>query len=232
MKNRFFALTLLIFCFVAASSAQENRAKKLYEFKGIVKTPDSAVYAGIPLYFNRDGQENFVFTNINGEFSTRLAPGNYEVTVRKTLSDTFRAFVSIQENGLNPNNVEFIVKPKDEALFPAIVKLAKPPYPAAARAVRAWGEVVVEVKIDREGKVNSANAISGHPLLRAIAVTAAKSSVFETSSSDEPRESRLTYVFLFSEDEKSNVKRYTNPKRVEVFSVIELIVNTFDTKTS
>ncbi|HEV8591061.1 MAG TPA: energy transducer TonB [Pyrinomonadaceae bacterium] len=51
--------------------------------------------------------------------------------------------------------------------------LVKPQYPAAARAVRASGAVSVQVLIDVEGKVWSATAVSGHPLLRAASVFAA-----------------------------------------------------------
>jgi protein TonB len=56
--------------------------------------------------------------------------------------------------------------------------LVKPPYPAAARAVRAAGAVNVQVTIDENGNVISASAVSGHPLLRAAAVQAARSSKF------------------------------------------------------
>ena len=56
--------------------------------------------------------------------------------------------------------------------------LITPVYPAAARSIRAGGEVKVQVIIDENGRVTSANAISGHPLLRSSAETAAKSSKF------------------------------------------------------
>ena len=56
--------------------------------------------------------------------------------------------------------------------------LVKPPYPAAARAVRASGAVNVQVTIDENGNVISASAVSGHPLLRAAATSAARSSKF------------------------------------------------------
>lgn len=62
--------------------------------------------------------------------------------------------------------------------------LAKPPYPAAARAVRASGAVNVQVTIDETGKVISAFAISGHPLLRSAAVEAAKASTFSPTLLD------------------------------------------------
>jgi TonB family protein len=52
--------------------------------------------------------------------------------------------------------------------------LPKPPYPPAARAVKASGSVVVQVLIDEKGNVVTANAVSGHPMLRAAAVSAAR----------------------------------------------------------
>ena len=58
------------------------------------------------------------------------------------------------------------------------VNLVKPAYPAAARAVRAAGAVNVQVTIDEQGNVISAQAVSGHPLLRAAAVQAAQTSTF------------------------------------------------------
>lgn len=56
--------------------------------------------------------------------------------------------------------------------------LPKPEYPAAARAVRAGGTVVVHVIVDENGDVTAAAAVSGHPLLRAAAVEAAKAAKF------------------------------------------------------
>ncbi len=58
------------------------------------------------------------------------------------------------------------------------INLVKPPYPAAARAVRAAGAVNVQVTIDEQGNVISAQAVSGHPLLRAASVQAARASTF------------------------------------------------------
>ena len=57
-------------------------------------------------------------------------------------------------------------------------KLVKPNYPAAAKAVRAAGAVNVQITIDETGSVVAASAVSGHPLLRAAAVEAARASKF------------------------------------------------------
>ena len=56
--------------------------------------------------------------------------------------------------------------------------LPKPAYPAAAKAVRASGAVSVQVLISESGSVISANAVSGHPLLRAAAEGAARGARF------------------------------------------------------
>lgn len=58
------------------------------------------------------------------------------------------------------------------------VSLPHPPYPAMAKAARAQGAVVVRVTVDETGDVVSAEAASGHPLLRAAAVQAARQAKF------------------------------------------------------
>ena len=42
-----------------------------------------------------------------------------------------------------------------------------------AKAAKAGGTVMVQVVVDEDGKVISANAVSGHPLLKQAAVQAA-----------------------------------------------------------
>ena len=67
------------------------------------------------------------------------------------------------------------------------ISLPKPSYPPIARAAHASGTVVVQVLIDENGNVVSAHAVSGHPLLQAAAVGAAKSARFSpTKLSGQP----------------------------------------------
>jgi TonB family protein len=54
-----------------------------------------------------------------------------------------------------------------------------PAYPPVAKAARASGTVTVEVTVDETGKVISAKAVSGHPLLQAAAVQAAYQARFK-----------------------------------------------------
>jgi len=64
------------------------------------------------------------------------------------------------------------------ALDKRATNLPKPPYPPVARAAKASGPVVVQVTVDENGKVTSAKAVSGHPLLRPAAEAAARQATF------------------------------------------------------
>jgi TonB family protein len=54
----------------------------------------------------------------------------------------------------------------------------QPAYPPEARAAKASGTVTVQILVDEEGNVIEAKAVSGHPLLRDAAETAARNSRF------------------------------------------------------
>ena len=67
------------------------------------------------------------------------------------------------------------------------ISLPKPQYPAIAKAAHAAGTVTVQVLIDENGSVVSAKAVSGHPLLQAVAVAAARQARFSpTKLSGQP----------------------------------------------
>ena len=65
------------------------------------------------------------------------------------------------------------VKQSDRILNSEAISLPKPPYPPIAKLTRTQGLVRVQVLIDETGKVISAKAISGNPLLTPDAVRAA-----------------------------------------------------------
>jgi TonB family protein len=56
------------------------------------------------------------------------------------------------------------------------LNLAVPTYPQLAKQVHATGQVMVEVAVDESGRVVSAKAVSGSPLLRSAAEAAARQS--------------------------------------------------------
>ncbi len=75
--------------------------------------------------------------------------------------------------------------------------LVTPSYPAAAKAVRASGAVNVQVTIDEAGNVISANATSGHPLLKVAAEQAARASKFSpTQLSGQPV--KVTGIIIYN----------------------------------
>lgn len=79
------------------------------------------------------------------------------------------------------------------------ISLPKPAYPAIARQAHASGTVVVQVVIDENGNVISAKAVSGHPLLQAVSVGAARQAKFSpTKLSGQPVKVTgvITYNFV------------------------------------
>jgi protein TonB len=79
------------------------------------------------------------------------------------------------------------------------ISLPKPSYPPIAKQAHASGTVVVQVTIDENGNVISANAVSGHPLLRGVAVSAARGARFSpTKLSGQPVKVTgvITYNFV------------------------------------
>jgi protein TonB len=79
------------------------------------------------------------------------------------------------------------------------ISLPKPSYPPIARQAHASGTVVVQVTIDENGSVISAHAVSGHPLLQAVAVAAARGARFSpTKLSGQPVKVTgvITYNFV------------------------------------
>lgn len=73
-----------------------------------------------------------------------------------------------------------------------------PPYPPLARAARVEGRVLIEVAVDETGTVHCARALSGHLLLRASAVAAARKWTFKpTASLGKPTRLIGTLAFHF-----------------------------------
>ena len=81
------------------------------------------------------------------------------------------------------------------------ISLPKPNYPAMAKQIRLQGQVNVQVLVDESGRVVSAKAISGHPLLTLEAQKAALQARFSpTRLGDQPVKVSgvITYNFVLS----------------------------------
>ena len=66
----------------------------------------------------------------------------------------------------------------DGVLNEKAISLPQPAFPPIARNANASGMVVVRVLVDEDGDVETARAVSGHPLLQASAVAAARLAKF------------------------------------------------------
>ena len=107
---------------------------------------------------------------------------------------------------LSPEKVEAETKTSTDSktisggvLNDKAISLPKPPYSPIARAAKASGTVVVQVTVDENGNVISARAVSGHPLLQAAAIAAARGAKFSpTRLSGQPVKvtGLITYNFV------------------------------------
>jgi TonB family protein len=97
---------------------------------------------------------------------------------------------------LTPSNAQTI---SGGVLNAKAISKPEPAYPAIAKAAHATGLVGVQVTVDEEGNVVFAQAVSGHPLLQAAAVAAARQAKFSpTKLSGKPVRVTgiLTYNFV------------------------------------
>ena len=227
LMGKLFTLLLIISATLISVQAQQPTKAQTFTLHGTIKDPKGAVIDGLRIV--KKGTVAFnVVTDINGEFKIDLDVGDHVLTIEPETLYDFRAFIRITEKGPNPDNVDFVVDPSrvccdfaSNPAFPDAVSLPKPAYPPAARAVRARGKVIVAVKIDRDGKIITAKAMNGHPLLRAAAEVAARSSLFKSSddATGGEREARITYDFItYDEKLRAGLSRYTNRLTVEIIA--------------
>lgn len=79
--------------------------------------------------------------------------------------------------------------------------LPPPQYSPIAKQAGASGTVTVQITIDEEGNVISAEAISGHPLLRAAAVSAAREAKFSpTKLAGQPVKVQGVLIYNFANE--------------------------------
>jgi TonB family protein len=100
-----------------------------------------------------------------------------------------------------------IIRKSGGVLQASATKRVEPVYPPLAKAARVSGAVVVEVTADEEGNVISARALSGHPLLKDAAVSAARNWAFSpTMLSGVPVKVIGTITFNFHVDYSKDIE--------------------------
>ncbi len=133
---------------------------------------------------------------LNARFAPTFLSG-VPVKVRGSITYNFMTGERVGED--DPSAV------KGGVLNGKALSLPIPGYPPAARAVKAEGAVNVMVKVNEAGEVIEAQAVSGHPLLRAAAVTAAREARFSPTSRDgQPVQIAGVLVYNFVAGEKDD----------------------------
>ena len=216
--SKIFQLLLLtsIFCvnFVFAQSETVP-----FRLKGTIVDQDLAVVPALSLFI-RNGDKVFgSSTDINGRFDIALSTGNYEIDSSEA---ELKLFLKISEFGPNPQNLNLTVNSSKLCLsesktysYPRIIKSFIPDIPAAAQAVRVSGRVSVQLHVSPDGRVTSAQAISGHPLLRGASERAAKQFEFEAVSTNDVRKVLISFDFT-EVGSIQDVKRFECPYRIIV----------------
>jgi TonB family protein len=93
-----------------------------------------------------------------------------------------------------------------------LTKLVPPVYPPLARQAQIAGDVMVRVLIRQDGSVESAEVVSGHPMLKQAALDSAQKSVYERRGCSDPVASYfLNYTFGFSD---RGCREFVNERRV------------------
>ncbi len=88
------------------------------------------------------------------------------------------------------------------------IRKVQPTYPPIAKAARAQGAVQVQVVISEKGNVIGAKAVSGHPLLKDVSVSAARQWKFKpTEFQDKPVKVQgiLTFNYTLTDDDDKPV---------------------------
>lgn len=130
------------------------------------------------------GQYNVELTRSNSKW--RIKHGLLRLTNGENIYIADKSEVDIEN--LNANTEPSPDEPEDSTssirtisggvLNGKAKSLPKPAYPPIAKQVGAHGTVIVQVLVDEKGNVVTAKAISGHPLLQASAVAAARAAKF------------------------------------------------------
>ncbi len=133
-------------------------------------------------------------TNTDGLLNiTALAPGRYEIVLRKEGHTEGRRTVQVVSGQSQLASIEMqpihggSVTVEGGIMNKKALSLPIPEYPAEARGTGAGGKVTLKVLVDKSGEVISAEAESGHSALHQAAVDAARRARFsQTIISGQP----------------------------------------------
>lgn len=96
---------------------------------------------------------------------------------------------------------------------PLATRQVEPAYPPIAKAAGVSGSVVVEVSVDKAGKILSARALSGHPLLKDSAVAAMY--LWEFAPTERATLSMVTFTFELPDDAQNSQDLATDLEKAQ-----------------
>jgi TonB family protein len=105
------------------------------------------------------------------------------VTTHVLVNAVDGSVVQTEKEGPKRENPNYMFERRREPIKGGVlngkaISLPVPEYPDVARQAKASGSVTVQITIDETGHVIEARAVSGHPLLQAASVAAAKQAIF------------------------------------------------------
>jgi TonB family protein len=131
--------------------------------------------------------------------ATQMTSGAMDIKMAPVNANTQLPIVQLDEPPPSPGPKPILKPISGGVLNGTALNLPTPNYPEAARRMRSAGTVVVEVVLDESGKVVSATATSGPPILRDAAVQAALKARFSpTKLSGQPVKVSGTINYKFA----------------------------------
>jgi TonB family protein len=146
-------------------------------------TTDSNLSSTNTIEPSQDTNSSLPSNSLPGPISNNNTPANRKATPTPLRSTNSATIPRNEDASVDEPPPPPAPKPLPKTISAGVlngkaISLPKPAYPPAARAVRAGGTVQVSVLIDETGRVISAHAVGGNPLLISAAESAARAARF------------------------------------------------------
>ena len=115
---------------------------------------------------------------------------------RWAVSALVLTFVALAQPLVGTDPSQFPHSSETKKPLVALVELFPPIYPPLARQASISGDVTIRLRILKDGTIESAEVVKGHPILIMAAMESAKKSHFECRACDNRLEYLLTYSFV------------------------------------
>jgi len=163
------------------------------EFAGGVLVPPSEIPAHAKMIHDEGPPENPLVSSGTGVLNG-LGNGNNNSVLTEILRSTPVAVPTVRVNK---------VRVSSGVALGLLIRQVKPEYPALARQARIQGTVMLQATIGKDGTVQNLRVISGHPMLTAAAIAAARQWVYKPYYLNEAPvevETQINVIFTLTGD--------------------------------